>query len=138
MAAVFASAFVGSGWDGRVAVPAYAIGSAVLLLGLVLLVFAAATLRTSLTPFPAPRARAELVTTGAYALVRHPMYGGGILVALGWSILFASLVGLGFALVLVIFLDLKARREEAWLSERLPGYDAYRLRTRRRLLPFVY
>jgi len=33
--------------------------------------------------------------------------------------------------VTVAFFWLKSRREEAWLTERFPGYDAYRRRTRR-------
>jgi protein-S-isoprenylcysteine O-methyltransferase Ste14 len=40
--------------------------------------------------------------------------------------------------VLAVFLDLKARREEAWLGERLDGYEAYRERTPRKLVPFIY
>ena len=66
------------------------------------------------------------------------MYGGGILIALGWTVIFASVVGLAFTFLLAVFLDLKARREEAWLSERVSDYGAYRERTRRKLLPFIY
>ena len=66
------------------------------------------------------------------------MYGGGILIALGWSIVFATVTGLGLTIVLAVFLDLKARLEEAWLRERLDGYEAYRGRTPRKLLPFIY
>ncbi len=39
---------------------------------------------------------------------------------------------------LAVFLDAKSRREELWLVERVPGYEDYRRRTKRRLLPFVY
>ena len=66
------------------------------------------------------------------------MYGGGILIALGWSTIFTSLVGLVLTVVLAVFLDLKARREEAWLGERLDGYTAYRTRTPHKLIPFLY
>lgn len=138
IAAVFLSALVGRGWSGGYAVAAYAIGTTLLALGLVLLASAGLRLGASLTPFPTPREGQQLTTAGAYALARHPMYGGGILIALGWTIIFASVVGLGLTLVLAIFLDLKARREEVWLSESLDDYDAYRIRTPRRLLPFIY
>ena len=114
------------------------LGGTLFALGLLLLATAGLQLGTSLTPFPAPREDQQLTTTGAFALVRHPMYGGGILIALGWTIIFASVVGLGLTLVLALFLDLKARREEVWLSEGLDGYEAYQERTRRKLLPFVY
>jgi protein-S-isoprenylcysteine O-methyltransferase Ste14 len=138
IAAVFLSALVGRGWSGSYAVAAYAVGTTLLALGILLLASAGLRLGTSLTPFPAPRADQTLATTGAYALARHPMYGGGILIALGWTIIFASVVGFGLTLALAIFLDVKARREEVWLNERFPGYETYRRRTPRKLLPFVY
>ena len=138
MAGVFLSAFAGQGWSGGWAVAAYLVGGMLLALGLLLFTSAILQLGRSLTPFPAPRASQELVTTGAFGLVRHPIYGGGILIALGWAIVFASPVGLGLAVALALFLVLKAHREEAWLRELLPGYDAYRERTPRMLLPFVY
>lgn len=138
IAAVFASAVFGRGWDSGYDVAAYAIGAALLALGLGLLVAGAARLGSALTPFPAPRVDQELVTTGAFALSRHPMYGGGILIALGWTVLFASPVSLFWTVVLALFLNAKAEREEAWLREQLPGYDAYREQTPRKLLPFIY
>lgn len=85
-AAVFLSALAGRGWSGMPAIVAYVVGATMLALGLLLLVTAALQLGTSLTPFPAPKAD-EITTTGTFALVRHPMYGGGILVALGWTII---------------------------------------------------
>ena len=108
------------------------------LLGLLLLASAGLRLGASLTPFPTPREGQQLTTAGAYALVRHPMYGGGILIALGWTIIFASVVGLGLTLVLAIFLDLKARREEIWLRDRYRGYASYCRKTPHKLIPFVY
>jgi protein-S-isoprenylcysteine O-methyltransferase Ste14 len=138
MAAVFLSALLGQSWSGGYAVAALVIGGALFLLGLLLLGWAGLRLGSSLTPFPAPRKDQNVKTTGPYALVRHPMYGGGILIALGWSIIFATIVGLVLTVVLALFLDLKARREEAWLSERLDGYADYRRRTRHKLLPFLY
>ncbi len=138
MAAVFGSALVGLSWSGTYAVVALAVGGGLFALGLGLLAWAGLRLGASLTPFPAPRTDQTVKTTGPYALVRHPMYGGGILIALGWSIIFATVLGLALTLVLAVFLDLKARREEAWLSERLEGYTAYRERTPRKLVPFIY
>jgi protein-S-isoprenylcysteine O-methyltransferase Ste14 len=138
VSAVFLSALVGRGWSSGYAVAAYTVGVTLFALGLLLLAIAGLQLGTSLTPFPAPREDQQLTTTGAFALVRHPMYGGGILIALGWTIVFGSVVGLGLTLVLAIFLDLKARREEVWLNESLDGYEAYQERTPRKLLPFVY
>jgi protein-S-isoprenylcysteine O-methyltransferase Ste14 len=138
IAAVFLSALVGRSWAGGYAVAALSVGGVLLALGLVLLAWAGLRLGSSLTPFPAPRTDQSVQTTGPYGLVRHPMYGGGILIALGWSIVFATIVGLVLTLALGVFLDLKARREEVWLRERLDGYDDYRAGTPHKLLPFVY
>ncbi|MGZ4419630.1 MAG: methyltransferase family protein, partial [Gaiellaceae bacterium] len=134
----FLSALVGRISIDGYSVAAYSIGGVLLAAGVVLLAWAGRGLGKSLTPFPAPRLQQDITTTGPYALVRHPMYGGGILVALGWSIIFTTVAGFVLTVVLALFLDLKSRREEAWLRQRLDGYDDYRDRTPRRLVPFVY
>ncbi len=138
LAAIFLSALVGLTWPGSVAPVAWAAGAVLIVLGIALLGAGGVGLGAALTPFPAPRDGGELQTTGAYRLVRHPMYGGGILVALGWSALFATVVGFALTLVLALFAELKSRREEAWLEERYAGYAAYRAATPRRLLPFLW
>lgn len=137
MGAVFLSPLLGRSWTGG-SDAALAIGSVLLVLGLLLLGWAGLRLGSSLTPFPAPRTDQTVKTAGPYALVRHPMYGAGILIALGWSIIFATILGLMLTVLLAVFLDLKARREEAWLSERLDGYTTYRSRTPHKLIPFLY
>jgi len=135
--AVFLSALVGQGWSGGYAVVAHTVGATLFALGLALLVTAGLQLGTSLTPFPTPKGD-EITTSGTFALVRHPMYGGGILIALGWTIIFASVVGLAVTGVLALFLDLKSRREEIWLSERYDEYAAFREQTPHKLVPFIY
>lgn len=140
IAAVLLSALVGRGWSRSYAPAAYAVSGVLLALALLLLVAAGLELGRSLTPLPAPRTdpTLSLVTTGPYARARHPMYGAAILFALGWAIVFDSIAGLAFAVALAVLLDLKARREELWLTARYPAYETYRQRTRHRLLPFVY
>ena len=91
----------------------------------------------SLTPMPRPRDDATLVVSGIFATIRHPIYASLILGGLGWSALTRSLPAAGVSLLLAAFLDVKARREEAWLADRYPGYRAYASRTRR-FLPRVY
>jgi protein-S-isoprenylcysteine O-methyltransferase Ste14 len=93
-------------------------------------------LRDALTPLPYPRDGAELVETGVYARVRHPIYGGLIMAAVGWGLVAASPISIVLAGVLFGFFQLKSRREEIWLTERYPGYPAYRERTRR-LIPWI-
>jgi protein-S-isoprenylcysteine O-methyltransferase Ste14 len=138
LAAIALSALVGLGWSGSLEIVAVVVGIALMALGGILVVLGGVQLGSSLTPFPAPRAGGELSATGVYAYTRHPMYGGGILIALGWSIVFGSVVGLVLTLLLAVFFELKARREEAWLVNHYPAYAAYRDRTRRKLLPWIY
>jgi protein-S-isoprenylcysteine O-methyltransferase Ste14 len=112
-------------------------GLLLVVLGTVLATRGLVDLRAALTPMPRPRADAPLVETGAYARVRHPVYGGIVLASIGWALLTASPAALAAALVLLGFFRLKSEREEAWLRERYPGYAAYAARTRR-MIPWVY
>ncbi|HVM56130.1 MAG TPA: isoprenylcysteine carboxylmethyltransferase family protein [Gaiellaceae bacterium] len=136
--AILISARAGLGWPERLETAAYVVGGVLMALGSLLLVAGGLRLGASLTPLPKPHEGNRLTTTGVYALARHPMYGGGLLFALGWSIAFASVAGAVLWLVLVAFVELKSRREEQWLAERHPDYAEYRQRTPRRFIPFVY
>jgi protein-S-isoprenylcysteine O-methyltransferase Ste14 len=138
LAAIALSALVGVGWSGSLKPVAIVVGIALMAAGGALVVLGGVQLGSSLTPFPLPRHGAEMSAAGVYALARHPMYGGGILIALGWSILFGSVIGLVLTVLLAVFFELKARREEAWLVDHYPEYAAYRERTPRKLLPWVY
>ena len=90
-----------------------------------------------LTPFPRPVADAELRRDGVFGLVRHPMYGGALLLILGWALVSSPLVLLPLGLA-AVFLDAKRRREEAWLVEEHPDYPDYRLAVPRQFIPWVW
>lgn len=94
-------------------------------------------LRDSLSPFPRPVAGAPLVESGAYRLIRHPIYSGLVLAALGWGIVTGSVLAIAGAVLLFLLFAGKSQREEAWLVAVHPGYRAYQSRTRR-LIPWVY
>ena len=112
-------------------------GIALALTGLAVLGYSAVKLGRSLTPFPKPLPTAQLVTSGTYRFVRHPIYLGVLLAALGLALLSLSPLRLLLTLALVIFFDRKANREEAWLLERYPEYQAYCARVKK-LLPWIY
>jgi protein-S-isoprenylcysteine O-methyltransferase Ste14 len=128
---------VGPAWHGWLRYTGVALGGLLIVCGGVLSIRGVLDLRESLTPFPKPLPDAQLVERGAYRLVRHPIYGGLVLGAAGWGLVTASLLALAGAAVLLVFFDLKSRREEIWLSEQFAGYGSYRSRTRR-LLPWIY
>jgi protein-S-isoprenylcysteine O-methyltransferase Ste14 len=90
-----------------------------------------------LTPFPRPMAVGSLKQDGAYGLVRHPIYGGVLLVGGAWALLSSPLALLPLALA-GPFLEAKRSREETWLAERHPEYAEYRERVPRRFIPFVW
>ena len=89
------------------------------------------------TPYPKPLAIGELVDAGPYRVVRHPIYAGGLLFFLGYS-LYASVPALVATGALGVVWALKARVEERHLRERYAGYETYASRVRFRLVPFVY
>ncbi|MBC8367971.1 isoprenylcysteine carboxylmethyltransferase family protein [bacterium] len=95
-------------------------------------------LGSSLSLFPRPLEDAELVRSGPYRLLRHPIYGALILGTWGWSLWRAHLPGLILALALAAFFDRKSRHEEELLMQRYPDYADFQRSTRRRLIPWIY
>ncbi len=105
--------------------------------GIYLFAGAATRLGKQITPFPKPVDDGSVKRSGAYGLVRHPMYGGVLLLALAWS-LASSPVALAPWTAAAVFLDAKRRREEAWLVEAYPDYEEYRASVRHSFVPFVW
>jgi protein-S-isoprenylcysteine O-methyltransferase Ste14 len=112
-------------------------GAALLLVGGLLIAAGIFRLGANLTAVPYPKDKATLIETGPYQLVRHPMYSGGIFMALGWALWVHGWLTIGYAIMLFVFFEVKARREEQWLKDKFSGYTAYQKRVRK-LIPFVY
>jgi len=91
----------------------------------------------SLTPLPYPRDDGQLVQSGVYGVVRHPIYSGVILGILAWGLYQLSVTHVAAAIAFLLFFDAKARREEQWLSEKYGEYAAYQQRVKK-LIPWVY
>ena len=94
-------------------------------------------LRSSLSPFPRPIGGAPLIESGAYRLIRHPIYSGLVLGAIGWGLVTGSILAIATAGLLFLLFVGKSRREEAWLAAIHPEYRAYQRRTKR-LVPWIY
>ena len=107
------------------------------LLGAALAVAAGVELGDQLTPFPRPVKDGQLRDRGAYALARHPIYGGVLLLGLAFA-LATSPLALGPVAAGAALLELKRRVEEAFLLRQHPSYEQYRRRVRWRLLPFLW
>jgi protein-S-isoprenylcysteine O-methyltransferase Ste14 len=79
-----------------------------------------------------------LVTSGIYAVIRHPSYLGLLVNSLGWALAFRSGVGVVLTALLIPPLHARIRAEERLLRAQFGGaYDAYRARTSR-MLPGLY
>jgi protein-S-isoprenylcysteine O-methyltransferase Ste14 len=108
------------------------VGGVILAFGAVRALLTIRELGASFTPGTEPLAGAELVTTGPYEQVRHPIYTAVILILAGYSLLWRNwLVGVIVFLVSTAYFEAKARREERWLRARFPEYDAYARRSSR-------
>lgn len=95
------------------------------------------SIRKSLTPLPYPTENNQLVTTGIYHVVRHPLYSGVLFAAFGWSAFQMSLSHLFMTGIGLFFFDYKAAQEERWLSIRHPEYNSYRHRVKK-FIPWIY
>ncbi|MGH7081225.1 MAG: methyltransferase family protein [Acetobacteraceae bacterium] len=85
-----------------------------------------------------PERRHAVISTGPYALVRHPMYGAAAGFFIGTPLLLGSPSGLLGLLVFMPLLALRAQGEEAILISGLPGYREYAATVRYRLLPGIW
>jgi protein-S-isoprenylcysteine O-methyltransferase Ste14 len=97
--------------------------------GLLVIALAFASLRSAIQIAPEPKPGAQLVETGVYKYLRHPIYSGIIFCAVG-LFLRQPTVWMAIAVAMVIiFLFFKARLEEKLLLSVYPGYADYRRRT---------
>jgi protein-S-isoprenylcysteine O-methyltransferase Ste14 len=80
----------------------------------------------------------SVVSSGAYALVRHPGYSGVLLAHLALPFALGSIWALAPVTVGTVFFVARTAREDRTLRERLVGYREYQTRVRWRLLPGVW
>jgi protein-S-isoprenylcysteine O-methyltransferase Ste14 len=80
----------------------------------------------------------KVISTGPYAVVRHPMYAGVALYLLGTPLALGSYWGLIPLAAVLPFLIWRLVDEEWLLAQDLPGYTEYQQRVRHRLVPGVW
>jgi protein-S-isoprenylcysteine O-methyltransferase Ste14 len=80
----------------------------------------------------------RVISTGLYAIVRHPMYAGAVLLFLGAPLLLGSIFGLLLGLVLIVTIAARSLGEEAMLKRELEGYSDYMEKVKWRMIPFLF
>jgi protein-S-isoprenylcysteine O-methyltransferase Ste14 len=80
----------------------------------------------------------KVVSTGPYALVRHPMYASALLYLIGTPLALGSYWGLLALVFMMSFLTWRLLDEEKFLAMNLPGYVEYQEKVRHRLVPYVW
>ncbi len=80
----------------------------------------------------------KVISSGLYAIVRHPMYSGALVFVLGMALALGSWWALLLFPAITTILAWRLTEEEKLLSANLPGYRDYRERVRYRLAPFIW
>jgi len=113
------------------------IGAGLTALGIAVAIWARLHLGRNWSASPAMKEGHELVTTGPYAFVRHPIYSGIILATLGTG-LTGSVFGIVLFVIVTTMFLFRVGTEERYMMELFPGtYPAYRARTKR-LVPLIW
>lgn len=100
-------------------------GVLLMLTGLAAVAGGVKSIGSSISPFPTPRPTHSLITSGAYAWVRHPMYTGVVCIGVGLSLWISDPTRLALCVPLYYVLDKKAALEEEKLSQMYPHYEVY-------------
>jgi protein-S-isoprenylcysteine O-methyltransferase Ste14 len=134
MAAIPVVAGLGARWPASWRWVMVVIGAACVGLGCALLVAGILGLGRSFAAYPGPNSQG-LVTSGIYARTRHPIFGGWILIGLGFAAAFSPWA-LPLAALLAAELTAKSVVEERMLRAQYPDYATYRERVPHRFFPW--
>jgi protein-S-isoprenylcysteine O-methyltransferase Ste14 len=139
---IFALAFLLPGFDHRfgwssVPVPVVIAADAIVLLGYILVGLVMRENRYASRVIEVEQEQ-KVITTGPYALIRHPMYLGVLLIYVFSPLALGSYWSMIFTVPLPFLLVARIRNEESVLLRDLKGYSEYLRKTRYRLLPGVW
>ena len=80
----------------------------------------------------------QVVSTGLYGIVRHPMYAATLLLFLSMPLVLASPWSFAIMLLYIPIIALRIRNEEQVLERELKGYAEYKQRVRYKVIPFIW
>ncbi len=141
-AVAFIAMFILPGLDHRfgwsaVPLPVILAGDALVALGL-LIVFFVFRENSYTSAVIEVGAEQKIVSTGPYALVRHPMYSGALLMLIGVPLALGSYWGLLAFVPIALVIVWRLLDEEKFLVKNLPGYPDYQNKVRYHLVPFIW
>ena len=80
----------------------------------------------------------QVIDTGLYGIVRHPMYMTTLLLFLSMPLVLGSVIAFVIMLLYIPIINKRIRNEEQVLEDGLKGYTDYEKRVRYRVIPFLW
>ena len=103
----------------------YFLGILIIIIALIIMLVAIKDLGHNLSPFPRPMTNSNLVTTGIYRFMRHPMYYSLIFISFGFFTIKLSIYYLFLTISLALIIKLKIILEEKYLKNKFKNYFRY-------------
>ena len=101
------------------------LGFIIIIIGSIIMLFAIKDLGSNLSPFPKPIVNGNLITSGIYRFIRHPMYYSLILISFGFFLTKLSFYHLGLTISLALIIKFKIILEEKYLNKKFKNYFLY-------------
>lgn len=112
------------------------VGLIMAIIGILVLLIALLQLNKNLSPFPTPISGGDLIETGLYKYVRHPIYTGILVTLWGYGLYTSSVYKILITMLLLLLFFFKSKYEEEKLSQVFENYPAYMKRTERFFIDF--
>ena len=110
------------------------IGILLFVLGWIIIIFAFFKIGV----IPSLRKKSNLITSGIYSVIRHPIYSGTLISVLGWIILFKSIISMiYFPILCLLYLVATILEEKGLIEEYGDEYLDYKKKVTKRLIPFI-
>ena len=104
----------------------YFLGILIIIIASIFILIAIKDLGRNLSPFPKPNANSNLVTTGIYRFMRHPMYYSLIIISFGVFLTKLSIYHLCLTITLALLIKFKIFLEEQYLKNKFKNYFLYK------------
>ena len=102
------------------------VGFLIIIMASIIILISIKDLGCNLSPFPRPIDNGNLITSGIYRFIRHPMYYSLILISFGVFIIKLSLYYLCLTISLALVIKFKIILEEQYLNNKFKNYFLYK------------